>query len=384
MRTFISLQTIVLILCIPSYACTIFTASSEGLVLVGNEEDFYNYTAKVQITSAHDDKYGTVTFGFYDNPYIPFGGINSEGLFFDVAAYPERPEIIDQFPADLFTFTYQSGHSLFIKMLEECANVDEAIELLYQYNSIAYSWCHMLIADSSGASAVLEWGNGQLVHYPKLIDYQVATNFNFTDTSWGSFPCERYSAASNMLLNASDFSIPLFFDILGVVHKANAIYSNIYDLINGEIYVLQYHDSENYIRLNVNNMLEMGDRTVPLSILFSRLEVFQVCDLTDIDHNWGNENLTTPLMLNGNYPNPFNPSTTLKYDLSERSDVSMIIYDGAGREVTTLLNQILQPGHYETPWNGRDVQGRQLTSGIYFAKLQAGDHSSVVKMVFLR
>ena len=84
------------------------------------------------------------------------------------------------------------------------------------------------------------------------------------------------------------------------------------------------------------------------------------------------------------YPNPFNPSTTITYELPERSDVSLTVYDITGRTVTTLVNQAMQPGHYEAGWNGTDESGRQVATGMYFARLEAGEYSSVVKMIYLK
>jgi len=84
------------------------------------------------------------------------------------------------------------------------------------------------------------------------------------------------------------------------------------------------------------------------------------------------------------YPNPFNPSTTIEYELPEQSNVSLVVYDITGREVTTLVNQTKQPGNYKSHWNGMDNTGNQLPAGMYFARLQIGDYSSVVKMVYLQ
>ncbi len=84
------------------------------------------------------------------------------------------------------------------------------------------------------------------------------------------------------------------------------------------------------------------------------------------------------------YPNPFNPITTIQYDLPEQSDVSLIVYDVAGREVQTLVSTSLAAGSYEVRWDGTNRDGRQVVGGLYFARLQAGQYSNVVKMVYLR
>lgn len=84
------------------------------------------------------------------------------------------------------------------------------------------------------------------------------------------------------------------------------------------------------------------------------------------------------------YPNPFNPSTAIEYELPERSDISIVIYDVSGREVQTLVSAQQIPGNYQVSWNGLDDKGVLVAGGMYFARLQAGDYSSVVKMVYLK
>ena len=110
-------------------------------------------------------------------------------------------------------------------------------------------------------------------------------------------------------------------------------------------------------------------------------------------NSWGNlghlvnldEQLYIPESFKINaYPNPFNPSTTIEYELPEHSDVSLIVYDIAGREVQTLVSRTQAPGTHETSWNGTNQDGKQVAGGMYFARLQAGEYSSVVKMVYLR
>jgi len=83
------------------------------------------------------------------------------------------------------------------------------------------------------------------------------------------------------------------------------------------------------------------------------------------------------------FPNPFNPSTHIEYRLREHSDVSIVVYDVVGREVITLISSAQGPGSYAEIWAGLDYEGHQVAGGLYFARLQAGEYSSVVKMVYL-
>lgn len=79
------------------------------------------------------------------------------------------------------------------------------------------------------------------------------------------------------------------------------------------------------------------------------------------------------------YPNPFNNSTRLRYKISERSFVKIKVYDALGNEVATLVNEEKQAGEYEVEFNVSD-----LTSGIYFYRLQAGSFVETKKMILLK
>ncbi|MBZ0198937.1 MAG: T9SS type A sorting domain-containing protein [Ignavibacteriaceae bacterium] len=89
-----------------------------------------------------------------------------------------------------------------------------------------------------------------------------------------------------------------------------------------------------------------------------------------------------------NYPNPFNPSTRIKYTIpnevkSQWSMVSLKVYDVLGNEVATLVNEQKSPGNYEVDFNSTSI-GRQISSGIYFYKIQAGKFTAVNKMILTK
>ncbi|TFB10033.1 T9SS type A sorting domain-containing protein, partial [Candidatus Marinimicrobia bacterium MT.SAG.3] len=88
--------------------------------------------------------------------------------------------------------------------------------------------------------------------------------------------------------------------------------------------------------------------------------------------------------LSQNYPNPFNPVTTIKYELPFTSDVKFIIYNLLGQEVFRLEQFAQQAGEHLVRWNGRNMQGSELSSGIYFYRLQAGEFVQTRKMVLLK
>jgi hypothetical protein len=84
-----------------------------------------------------------------------------------------------------------------------------------------------------------------------------------------------------------------------------------------------------------------------------------------------------------NYPNPFNPSTVISYQLPVSSDVTLKVYDVLGNEIATLVDDYKPAGRYEVEFQS-SVDIRQLASGIYFYKLQAGDYKAVKKMILIK
>ncbi len=94
--------------------------------------------------------------------------------------------------------------------------------------------------------------------------------------------------------------------------------------------------------------------------------------------------LPTEFKLYPNYPNPFNPTTTLNFDIPRVSHVTFLIYDVLGRHVNTLFDEELKPGFHKITWNGRNEQNQRVASGIYYAVLVTEDERFVTKMVLLR
>ncbi len=93
----------------------------------------------------------------------------------------------------------------------------------------------------------------------------------------------------------------------------------------------------------------------------------------------GNEEKPTEFKLYNNYPNPFNPATTIKFDLPRRSFVEITVYDITGKKIKTLVNVEMEADSYETQWNGSDY-----SSGIYMYNIQAGGFSETKLMILLK
>ena len=87
--------------------------------------------------------------------------------------------------------------------------------------------------------------------------------------------------------------------------------------------------------------------------------------------------------LDQNHPNPFNPKTTINYQLAKSTNVRIIVHDMLGRLVKTLVDEYQSPGYRMVSWNGKNNQNEDVSSGLYFYSIQAGDFSLTKKMVLL-
>mgnify|MGYP006277685171 CR=1 FL=1 len=85
-----------------------------------------------------------------------------------------------------------------------------------------------------------------------------------------------------------------------------------------------------------------------------------------------------------NYPNPFNPITTIAFELPEASHVTVTVYNLLGQQVKTLLDAHLSAGSHQVEWNGLDETGRPVSSGVYFYRFSADDFSETRKMLLMK
>jgi hypothetical protein len=98
----------------------------------------------------------------------------------------------------------------------------------------------------------------------------------------------------------------------------------------------------------------------------------------------GDQTPAPSLALNPNYPNPFNPQTTIAYSLAEAGRVNLRIYDASGRVVKTLVDDNKTAGKHTATWNGRDRNGVAVSSGVYFVRLESGGNVQARKIILLK
>jgi cytochrome c peroxidase len=96
------------------------------------------------------------------------------------------------------------------------------------------------------------------------------------------------------------------------------------------------------------------------------------------------EEIPLAYALHENYPNPFNPTTTITYDLAEPTNVRMVVYDLLGREIATLVNAFQPAGVFNAQWDGRNSAGQQVSSGMYILALKTDHFNASRKMILAK
>ena len=97
-----------------------------------------------------------------------------------------------------------------------------------------------------------------------------------------------------------------------------------------------------------------------------------------------NNSIPESYALHHNYPNPFNPTTKISYDLPEDTNVEISIFDMMGRYVTTLVNTKQSAGYRSITWNGTNQSGHSVAAGVYIYVIRAGSFHKTKKMILLK
>ena len=142
---------------LPASACTIFIMANGQTVLVGNNEDYKpSLNSYLWVRPAAQKKHGYVFWGFEEK--YPEGGMNEKGLFYDVAALPEKVNLVrDRGKTDLEGYIVE-------KVRQECSTVEEVIRLISKYNLTWYEKAQVMVADKSGGYAIF---NASYILHPK-------------------------------------------------------------------------------------------------------------------------------------------------------------------------------------------------------------------------
>ena len=246
--------------------CSVIYASDGEVALGGNNEDYINPFTMAWFLPPEEGKFGRVYFG-YDG-YIWGGGMNDQGLFFDALAIDQPMSVSTDLGNHLMRGSIED------KAMMECKTVDCVIELYSEYHSYD-TWYHQfLYGDAEGNSVIIE--PNQFIRSDE--NYQVATNFYQSMTNIPTCnTCNRYLTADAMFQAADEYSVDIIRDILDAVHiekGSPTLYSTVYDLKAGIIYLYFFHDFENVRVFQLDEEFEKGYHSYVLADLFPENQEF--------------------------------------------------------------------------------------------------------------
>jgi len=155
------------------------------------------------------------------------------------------------------------------------------------------------------------------------------------------------------------------------------------------------HDSSNRTKLMIDIkpffdrgwqevylIFEDGIKSDGWGAMLTYLQILKSDLTTDVEHN-KSATMPSTLELHQNWPNPFNPATTIAFSLHQAGQVSLKIYDTLGRSIKTLANSYQDAGRHEYVWDGFDDSGQKASSGVYFYQLSHGDKKVTKKMILV-
>jgi len=243
------------------FACLILLVTDGKTILVGNHEDWYARDAEATIVPPRDKKFGMIYFDFASEG-TPQGGMNEAGLFFDGTRTPFAPYPENDTKENCNCYIWK-------KILEQCSNTEQAIAYIEKYRIPEIEDIHIFIADKNGNSAIIGVYDNKLQIHRRSGNHQLLTNFNITNPSYGDEPpCKRFATAEAMLHIDSSATIQNMENILSKTHQhALTIYSNIYNLTTGDIYIYSKANFSKKAKLNLRVELKKGKHRVSIAKL---------------------------------------------------------------------------------------------------------------------
>ncbi|OGD25837.1 MAG: hypothetical protein A2Y56_08050 [Candidatus Aminicenantes bacterium RBG_13_63_10] len=235
--------------------CTIFTLAKDGVVLVGNNEDWWNPKTRMWFVPAREGAFGVVYFGF-DNLFHQ-GGMNDRGLFFDANALPQKklpPSGLPRFKGDLIDH-----------VMKTCSTVEEVVKAFAAHDANAVLVrAQFHFADRNGDAVVIESAG------PRRISgaYLISTNFRVSEVKDGAWPCRRYRAADKILSGAPAASPEVAVDALEATATPVTQYSNVFDLVKRTVTVYHFHDFNTPVIIDLQAEMAKGAHVVELPALF--------------------------------------------------------------------------------------------------------------------
>ncbi len=233
---------------------------------------------------------------------------------------------------------------------------------------------------------------------------QVAIVCPFSQGYWRNHPSEWPLSAVPMLLgNSNSYSKAQLLNIFKTPPRGDASLILAHQLIAAKLNVANGSPVPSEVQDAIEDADDaIGSRSIPANVrpnsalgqtmtsIAKTLDMYNNKLLTpeclyepEMAEKQDNQSLEEGLVL-GNYPNPFNPVTQIRFSIPENNFVSLKVYNSVGQLVRTLVNENLNKGYHNVEWNATDDHGNKLSSGIYLYRLQAGELVQSHKMILMK
>lgn len=240
-----------------SKACSIlyYVDAKTGKIYVVNSEDYFlDVDAYIQIEPKAKNKFARLWYG-WDN--FAQGGVNENGLFFDVAVTPKQKKIKGY---------KQPKNNLGDKILAHCATVEEALAYL-EKKKIALRNSHIMFGDKTGNAVVVEWVEGKRKLHWKKNNKLIATNYLLSKPEAGNYPCYRYKSIEDRIkkMEESNEDITLLkvgntFGQAGQIPSevekgrlGGTVYTSFINITDNKFFLSYKLSNKNVIKLDLNN-----------------------------------------------------------------------------------------------------------------------------------
>ena len=353
----------------------------------------------------------------YTLPMIHTHGINDDVIPIEAAQMAIILSAIRNHCDDVFSLSHadiwsQLEWPMDLNILHEM--IDDyfftADTLHHDANIHRYEWSNGCHSDPSVAAILLP-GAGHEWHHPYW-NNAIHTNLEHWNF-FKQFSKDKMGPALDSLVIFNDGAINLDDNYMGTGIRIMAIdnyavaqmtisFSGLVNVEGFDITIDFDSNSDNLLYIDTtiifdSNIPSDNYETVQVSLrdFHDNEKVYDIDQLQDLDlyrqvgiintlSNSSFEISPRTFHLNQNYPNPFNPTTEIGYTISERTFVSITIYDVQGRLIKSLLNQNQDAGLYQTNWNAKNEQGVSVPAGVYFYTIQTEKFKDTKKMILLK
>lgn len=173
--------------------------------------------------------------------------------------------------------------------------------------------------------------------------------------------------ASMIMYNLEDGVVELSASTLGTAELNE---------LNGLIATLNFRITGDTTEMQILSMIARDIHNNELGIIND--------PITDPTGNQDQVNIPVANYLSSNFPNPFNPTTTIKFGLNKAQDVKITIFNARGQVVSTLVNGIMPAGIHNVVWNGQDSYHQSVASGVYFYRMETKEYTKIKKAILMK